>query len=153
MDAASLFFKPQGRISPQTYWAGFGMLSAVSIAVLFVPKAGGLLWLATCFPWAMLNAKRLHDMNHSGWVQLVQHLANLAIVIAAILMLGGAVALSFVQGRGWRTALEAGSTLGAMGGFLITGGLLAFNAMWLIWLGGSPGTPYENRFGKPTNWP
>jgi len=153
MDAVSLFFRSRGRISPQTFWAGFAVLSAVSIAVLFVPKVGGLLWLASFFPWAMLNAKRLHDMNHSGWVQIIQHLVNIAIVIVSVVMLGGAVALSFVQGRGWRTALEAGSALGVTGGFLITGGLIAFNALWLIWLGGSPGVPFENRHGKPTNWP
>lgn len=153
MDAAQLFFRARGRISPQTYWAGFAVLSAASIAVLFVPKVGGLLWLATFFPWTMLNAKRLHDINKSGWVQLIQHLGNIGIVIAAVAMLGGAVALGFQRGANWRTAMEAGSALGATGGFLITGGLVIFNTLWLIWLGGSPGVPFENRYGKPTNWP
>lgn len=153
MDMISLFLKPQGRIAPQTYWAGFGVLSVLSIAVLFVPFIGGLLWLLTFAPWAILNTKRLHDMNLSGWVQLVQHLGNLGIIVVAIVMMGGAVALSMDSGAGWESALAGVTALGATGGFLITGGLLAFNVLWLIWLGGTPGTPQENRHGRPTNWP
>jgi uncharacterized membrane protein YhaH (DUF805 family) len=153
MDLASLFFKPSGRISPQTFWAGFAILTIVSVGVLFIPVVGGLAWLMTLFPWAVLNTKRLHDLGRSGWFQLVQHLGNLMIIAAAIAMLGGAAALSFVQGEGWRSALDAGAALGVVGGFLMTAGLVAFNVLWLVWLGGAPGRPYENRYGRPTNWP
>jgi uncharacterized membrane protein YhaH (DUF805 family) len=153
MDFQALFFKPGGRISPQTFWAGFGVLSAISLGVLFVPVVGGLLCLLTLFPWSMLNAKRLHDLGRSGWFQLVQHLFNIGIVLTAGAMIGGGVLLGSGQGPAWRSALDAGAALGMGGGFLLTGGLIAFNILWLIWLGGSPGKPYENRWGRPTNWP
>ena len=153
MDFASLFFKPAGRISPQTFWAGFAILTIASTAALFIPRIGPILWCVTLFPWSVLNAKRLHDIGRSGWFQLVQHLGNLCIVILAIALIGGAAALSFRQGEGWRSALDAGAALGVTGGFLITAGLVAFNVLWLVWLGGAPGQPFENRYGRPTNWP
>lgn len=153
MDLRRLFFKPSGRISPQTFWLGFAILTPLSIGALFIPVAGGVLWLLTLAPWIMLNTKRLHDLGRSGWFQLVQHLGNLGIALAAIAMLGGAAFLSFNSGAGWRTALDAGSALGVTGGFLITAGLVAFNVLWLVWIGGAPGQPYENRYGRPTNWP
>lgn len=153
MDMISLFLRPQGRIAQQTYWVGFGILSVLSVAVLFIPVAGGLLWLLTLIPWSILNTKRLHDMNLSGWVQLAQYAANLGIIIVAMVLMGGAVALSMDSGAYWEKTLSAVPALGGAGGFLISGGLLAFNVLWLIWLGGSPGTPDENRYGRPTNWP
>ncbi len=153
MAIATLLFSPKGRIAQQTFWLGAAICSAISIIALFVPKIGNLLWLASWFPWIMITIKRLHDMGKSGWVMLIAPVANLLIVIAATVLLGRAVFVTLLQKDIVQSTLDMGAAAGVGGMFLLSGGLLLFNTIWLIWIGGTPGTPDVNRYGRPPHWP
>lgn len=153
MNLGRLLFSPRGRIDPPTWWKGFAILSVLSIAVMFAPRVGGVLWLATFVPWALLTTKRLHDIGVSGWFQLVAVAVNAGIVLVAMLLMGAAVFLTLITEGAVQATLDAGAVAGATSTLLLTAGLLAFNTFWLIWLGGRPGSPGENRYGRPPSWP
>lgn len=79
--------------------------------------AGG--WVNIC-----LTAQRLHDMDRSGWLQIVPFLA--ALLGVALIVLGHPLA-------------------GALGTAMLLAGCLGF----LVWLLLGKGTPGDNTYGSP----
>jgi uncharacterized membrane protein YhaH (DUF805 family) len=85
-----------GRASRAEFWwfVLFNSLTALIINALFAPflGAGTGLWLATLFLVVMLlpslavGARRLHDMNVSGWWQLL-HLSGIGSLFLYIWMM------------------------------------------------------------------
>jgi uncharacterized membrane protein YhaH (DUF805 family) len=136
---------PQGRTGPTGFWLGFAGLSALSVAVLIVPKIGALLWLASLIPWAFLYARRLHDLGHSAWLQLIAWAVNLGLLIVAGFLIGWALVTGFAGPQGTMLALTSAS--GTIGGVTLTAGIGVFNLVWLVWLGTSSGDRDANRFG------
>ena len=141
---ASLF-SSNGRLAPTGFWVGFLALSAVGLAALTVPRVGALLWLAMLYPWTCLYARRLHDLGRSGWFQLVAWAVNLALMVIAIVLIGGALVTGFSEPQGMMLALT--EIAGTMGGITLTAGLGIFNLVWLVWLGTASGERDANRFG------
>ncbi|MFS8147958.1 DUF805 domain-containing protein [Rhizobium sp. BR 249] len=64
----------RGRASRSEFWYSALFLSLVAIALLVVDRSQTLnrIWsLATFLPWIAVAARRLHDVNRSGWHQLL----------------------------------------------------------------------------------
>ena len=93
------FSETDGRIPRSTFWKGAALLTGIHALLFLISiiglgavagsfEAGVLLLLVGTFVllilWIMLDIKRLHDINLSGWwmfIVLVPYLGILAIVI------------------------------------------------------------------------
>ncbi|EJZ17557.1 hypothetical protein RCCGEPOP_30164 [Rhizobium sp. Pop5] len=63
-----------GRASRSEFWYSALFQSVVAIALLVVDRSETLnrIWsLVTFLPWIAMAARRLHDVNRSGWHQLL----------------------------------------------------------------------------------
>ncbi len=75
-DPIHVYFSWRGRISRKTYWL-FGLLPAALYAIYYyAPRAlngwlTALLFMAIFVPSLMINIKRSHDRNRTGWFSLV----------------------------------------------------------------------------------
>lgn len=136
---------PRGRTGPTGFWLTFAGLSALSLAAIAVPKVGGLVWLATLYPWACLYARRLHDTGNSAWLQLVPWAVNLGLPLVAVFLIGFALITGFSGPEGAMLTLT--SATGTIGGVTLTAGIGIFNLVWLVWLGTASGDRDANRFG------
>jgi len=73
------YFDFNGRASRTEFWYFwiFGWFTTVFLTTLFFYVSKNLIWIlvifivATTIPWVALTARRLHDLNKSGWYQLV----------------------------------------------------------------------------------
>jgi uncharacterized membrane protein YhaH (DUF805 family) len=85
-----------------------------------------LFWLATIVPSLAVGARRLHDTNRSGWLQLLAY-APYGLLLLIRLMTGGGFAAAALVG--------------------VIGLIAMACAVVLIVLLALPGTPGENRYG------
>ncbi|MDQ1197947.1 DUF805 domain-containing protein [Agrobacterium sp. SORGH_AS 787] len=76
-EAISSFFKNyvnfSSRASRSEFWYSILFLFLISIVADMIDRSRvlGLIWnLATLVPLIAVNARRLHDLNRSGWLQL-----------------------------------------------------------------------------------
>jgi uncharacterized membrane protein YhaH (DUF805 family) len=112
------FWWVRGRAGRREYWAYVGALMIVSFLMREVPPA---LSLVGAVLLTLVQTRRLHDFDRSGWWALAALFAPVALGLIAYFATGSelvAVVLSSVI------------TLAA-----------------LAWIGAAPGTPGENRFG------
>lgn len=84
MDWQSLFLSPNGRIDRPTFWIGFGLIFAGSVAVNFIPLVGNLLGFLLIWPQVCVHAKRLHDMGRSAWLLLIPFVISVVAFAVAI---------------------------------------------------------------------
>ncbi|MBX4929053.1 DUF805 domain-containing protein [Rhizobium binae] len=89
--AIASFFKNyvnfSGRASRSEFWYSFLFAFLVSIVLYFVDRSETLrlIWsLATFLPWIAMAARRLHDINRSGWWQLLGLLFPIGSVILLV---------------------------------------------------------------------
>ena len=75
---SNLLFSPSGRIGPQTFLKGLGIIALINAFIKMVPAfsftLGSLLALAglvLLFPLFCLLIKRSHDGGKSGWMSIV----------------------------------------------------------------------------------
>ncbi|WP_184695138.1 DUF805 domain-containing protein [Rhizobium leguminosarum] len=76
-----------GRASRSEFWYSALFVSLVAIALLVVDRSQTLnrIWsLATFLPWIAVAARRLHDVNRSGWWQLLVLLAPIGSVVVLV---------------------------------------------------------------------
>ena len=129
MTFSKLFFSFEGRSGRKAYWAG---IIAVEIGIIIAGVICGLIHvpaliavLVFAYPRICVIAKRFHDINRTGWWQV---LPNIASNVAAG---GGAVLLG-----------QGGTAVGLLLSLVIEWG-------FLIWLGSMAGQPHKNDFGQP----
>ncbi|MDE3023244.1 MAG: DUF805 domain-containing protein [Pseudomonadota bacterium] len=70
----SNFFNFNGRASRTEYWWFYLFTVLLSWGAAIVDKSGTLAFIVSlifCFPVFAAGARRLHDTNHSGWLQLL----------------------------------------------------------------------------------
>jgi uncharacterized membrane protein YhaH (DUF805 family) len=151
MDFQKLFLSANGRIGRGEFWIGFVILlvanfiiSALSHAVPFI----GILGLVLLYCSICVYSKRLHDMGHSGWLQVIPMLVFLVGIVIAIAM-GGMAMLSGMAGgaNGGGNPSAAMGALGIAGIVFMIGGLVALG--FLLWVGLSNGQPGDNKYGPP----
>jgi len=142
MDWKQLLLTGDGRIGRKSYWQAVLLVSLVSIVAAAIDGAmfgwesdrgpvSTLVGVALIFPQLSLNAKRLHDLDRSGWLQLLP----LAVLVVA------AVSGSLLADVG-------GSTGSILGGVLVV--MLGLAALALaLWIGFARGTNGPNRYGEP----
>ncbi|NNU48262.1 DUF805 domain-containing protein [Rhizobium sp. WYCCWR 11279] len=89
--AIGSFFKNyvnfSGRASRSEFWYSFLFAVLVSIALYIVDRSETLrlIWsLATFLPWIAMAARRLHDINRSGWWQLLGLLVPIGPVVLLV---------------------------------------------------------------------
>ena len=92
MDFRSLFFDPQGRISPRAFGQGYvlltGALLMITVFSIVVSPGFGILQYVLVFPFVCIFSKRLHDAALSAWLMLLFLLGALIVnvISTAILM-------------------------------------------------------------------
>jgi uncharacterized membrane protein YhaH (DUF805 family) len=149
MKWTTLFLSPEGRIGQKDYWLGVIVLSIADAVVQYAGGIGAALWLVSTYAWICVCAKRLHDLGHSGWLQIAPWIVSLV-----CLALGGAAFMGTLMGAAVSGYLDRhlllglGTMIGGVGASLML--LLAAataNLVFLLWLGLSRGQAGANRFG------
>lgn len=133
------FFSFQGRLSRQGFWLEYGILYLLTflMALVLLIVTGGkievvnpVVTLALFVPYLSVTARRLHDLDLSGWFQMWW------VGLTAVAFLGG-TPLTFL--------------LGIPAAFLVGASLLALGLHALYTLGLRPGRAENNRFGAPND--
>lgn len=140
----TLFLSPHGRITRGPFWIATLLLlgAQVAVAVLVKPPAQEIAYFLTAYPLVCLNAKRLHDLGRTGWIQVVAWIANAPLVIFGC----ASAYISLVQGPAAAEAFEmrqAGTILYLAAyavGTLISLGML-------LWLGIARSQRGQNHYG------
>lgn len=139
MDWKGIFLTAEGRMGRREFWIGFAMIFVASIVLGMIPILGQIIGLLLIWPQVCIHAKRLHDMNYTGWLMIIPFgVSCMAIVFA--MMSGGLAALTGEV-----------SVMGAAMGmaFLAFGFAALLGLAFLLWVGLTPGQVGENRFGLP----
>ncbi|MBO9355457.1 DUF805 domain-containing protein [Bordetella petrii] len=80
----SNYFDFRGRASRSEFWYAmlFYVAACFVIGVINPPDILSSIWLlATLVPFLSVSARRLHDTNRSGWLQLVSWIAPVGTII------------------------------------------------------------------------
>lgn len=139
MTGGQLLFEPTGRIGRKVYWIAMCSVVAAQIGVsLLLNWAPGLriiVAIAFVYPRICLGAKRLHDFNKTGWLQIAPLLAGglVQVVGMSLPRMGGA---EDPRGLALKVAL-------------IQGLPMLLWATFYIWAGIPKGDPEKNRYGRP----
>lgn len=145
MDFGRLLFSPEGRIGQGPFWMGFLVLFVFGILIHAVPVAGTLIWLLSTYCWVCLFSKRLHDMGHSGFLQVWVYLFDLLAIGALIVGGFGSILAGLLTGGGQMTwGLVAGG-IGML--FLALCAMALSKLLLVLWLGLSAGQAGDNRYG------
>lgn len=127
-----------GRARPSEYW--WFMLSLI-IAALIINSIsttlGNIFSLATFVPSIAVTARRLHDTNKSGWLQLWWGIAG---IVGVVLAIYGFASMFFPGGL----AGTGSATIGGMGGLLMLASVAV--AIYFMVQTGDAG---DNQYGVP----
>lgn len=130
----------KGRAGRGEWWIALVWNSAVGAIVAAIPTIGPILSLPWLVAGLAANARRLHDLKLSAWLQLAPMAATvLALAAYEVSVRQGWVRAS--EAFGWSTPAQ-GAVLGAA---LFAG--LAYGVFY-IWLGFVPGTRGPNVYGE-----
>ncbi len=126
-----------GRSDRKEYWTTVGVIIAAAVVLALLPFKSTAAVLTVA--WTYAYARRLHDLGRSAWLQLWLWLAQVAMVVAAFVVLGP------------QALLTSPSPPNAEGPF-VAFGLVLFAALLLqvvftVWLGLRAGSPAPNRYG------
>ena len=145
MEWGRLFFSPEGRVGQKEFWIGFLILFVGGWLIHIIPLAGTAIWLLSHWCWFCLYGKRLHDTGRSALWQILPFVLGHGLILLGLMtgVIGGIVAL-FSNNEHYDLGMLFGS-LGASFGMILTG--MMTHLIFLLWVGLSPGTPGENRYG------
>ncbi len=135
MDLRTLFFSAEERIGRRTFWIGYAVLMVLNLAFHFINLVGipdiigEFLVLTTLWPQICVEAKRLHDMGRTGWWMAVPALVGIICITIGFML-------------GYNETGQAGHE--AIAPLVVAG---VCTAIYLLWIGLTPGTSEPNRFG------
>lgn len=82
------YFNFEGRATRREFWTFTLAYMVVNLILSCIPKAGpiisGLLGLALLCPSLGVGARRLHDINKSGWLQLIAFIPLVGAIILIV---------------------------------------------------------------------
>ncbi|MDI1281269.1 DUF805 domain-containing protein [Brevundimonas sp.] len=140
-----LLFSFEGRIRRQHFWIGWLILLGAGVVAGWIPILGGLIGLALIWPNLAIAVKRLHDMGQSGWLVAIPWVVTLVALFVGV----GAIGFSAIANA---TALEnedPAAIFALLAPALGMVGLICLvNLGFLLWIGLTPGTNGENRYGS-----
>lgn len=135
MNFKTLFFSWDGRSNRKPYWVGIVTVELLSVALGAVftlsglGAAGDLLaGLILAYPRICVITKRLHDVNRSGWWQVLPNI------------------LTGILNRGAQALETTEANLLALMVYVVA---LVVMFGFLIWLGSVRGQDRKNDFGPP----
>lgn len=142
IDWKHLFLSFEGRIRRSHFWIAWGILFVGGMVLGMIPILGGIIGLLLIWPNLAIYVKRLHDMDKTGWLVLVPIGLTLVLGVVAV-MIAGVGAMSLGEYEDDPAALMA--VMGpAAAVFLL---IFLVQIGFLIWIGATPGTPGDNRYG------
>lgn len=144
MDWGRLFFSPTGRIRRQEFWISFLLLFAVSMLVGWIVP----IWPVVLYCSICTRAKRLHDMNRTGWLQVIPAIGY---TLAATMTVWFVVAAVFAGHT--LDSIDDGMAVASIVFSAFAVGVSWFIAVlvdfaFLLWIGCAEGDAVENRFGS-----
>ena len=81
------FFNFQGRAARSEYWFSFLFVFCSSVVLEIIDNSGiiSLIWSLILFlPSIAVAARRLHDINRSGWHQLLYCFAPVGLILVIV---------------------------------------------------------------------
>lgn len=115
---------------PEFWWFYLFVLIVSSVLGLISHYLSAAFSLATTLPYLAVGSRRLHDINKSGWLQLVWFVSS---ILGLIVLIGAMVSGSFIF-------MAFGATL------------LVLSYIYMIYLSVKVGDAAENQYGDvPTN--
>ncbi len=144
-DWKTLLFSFEGRIRRQHFWIGWLILLGAGVVAGWIPVLGGLIGLLLIWPNLAIAVKRLHDMGQSGWLVAIPWVVTIVALFVGI----GTVGFSALANA---AALEQEDPAAIFALIAPAMGMLAviflINLGFLLWIGLTPGTNGENRYGS-----
>jgi uncharacterized membrane protein YhaH (DUF805 family) len=147
MDWQKLFLSAEGRIGRREFWIGFVIVFAASLVVNMIPVLGAVIGLLLIWPQICIHAKRLHDMDKSGWLMLIPFgVTILCVGLAAVIGGAGFIGAMALSSADADTVAAGASIAAAMlaGGFVLLAMLVGLG--FLLWVGLTPTYPGPTRF-------
>ncbi|KQW82220.1 DUF805 domain-containing protein [Brevundimonas sp. Root1279] len=132
-----LLWSPDGRINRGEFWKAFIVLTVANVLLGWIPFAGSFVSFGTTWGTIAIYSKRLHDMGHTGWLQMLPIATWIVAIILAIPAL----------------AANPDSLSGGVSRMLWMLGLVPLlivgvaNLGFLVWVGSVAGQSGPNRFG------
>ncbi|MGH6949655.1 MAG: DUF805 domain-containing protein [Vitreimonas sp.] len=128
----------KGRAGRREWWLTMLGNTVVSVIVGAVPAIGSLLTVPWVIATLAVNARRLHDLSISAWLQLVP------------MAFGFALAIFFFQLGGSEMPASPSWTLSTpMGQLTVLGAVTAFVYLaFYAWIGFVPGRAGSNAYGE-----
>jgi uncharacterized membrane protein YhaH (DUF805 family) len=151
MNWGHLFFSAEGRLGQKDFWMAVAILFVFGVIAHAALGIGTLLWLLSTYCWICLYSKRLHDIGHSGWLQIAPWVLGFILVGAGAVMGLGSLFGLMVSGlpHFFGGMVVGGIAFGA--GLMFLSGLM--HLLFLIWLGLTPGQTAPNRYGPEPGSP
>lgn len=148
MSWVALLFSPEGRVNRMHFWLGWLVLFGAGFVLVWIPILGQIAVLLSLYCHVCVYSKRLHDMGHSGWLQIIPFLAGTLLPLSGLVMGGTDIFAhlhEFDQGGGgfWVLLRAFGWLAAGVGAACLVWGI------FLLWIGTSGSQPGENRFGSP----
>tara|TARA_R110000782_G_scaffold107955_1_gene196382 strand:+ start:91 stop:579 length:489 start_codon:yes stop_codon:yes gene_type:complete len=144
-DLKTLLLSFEGRIRRQHFWIGWLILLGAGVVAGWIPILGGLIGILLIWPNLAIAVKRLHDMGQTGWLVAIPWVVTIVALIVGISTIG----ISAVTNA---TALENEDPAAIIALLAPAMGMVAViclvNLGFLLWIGLTPGTNGENRYGS-----
>jgi uncharacterized membrane protein YhaH (DUF805 family) len=144
-DWKTTLFAFEGRIRRQHFWIGWLILLGAGVVAGWIPLLGFVISLALIWPNLAIAVKRLHDIGQTGWLVAIPGVVTIVAVIVGF----GTVGISAITNS---AALEREDPAAIWAliapAFGMVGLILLVNLGFLLWIGLTPGTNGENRYGS-----
>lgn len=144
-DWKTMLFSFEGRIRRQHFWIGWLILLGAGVVAGWIPILGGLIGLLLIWPNLAIAVKRLHDMGQSGWLVAIPWVVTIVALFVGVGTIGFS---AFANSAALEREDPAAIWALIAPAFGMVGLILLVNLGFLLWIGLTPGTNGDNRYGS-----